>query len=87
MDKIREEFEVWFNEIGSASVLADTMKDDAGNYYFPETRLLWACWQASRQALVVRLPELCDGENPCKCYYESDSIEQSLLNAGIKWTE
>ena len=57
---MRKEFEEWFNEVGKLAVLADTSKDGAGNYYFAETRLLWGCWQASRQALVVELPKVHD---------------------------
>lgn len=50
---MQEEFEQWFNEIGRLAVLADTLKDAPGNYYFAETRLLWSAWQASRHALAV----------------------------------
>lgn len=83
MDKMREEFEEWFNEIGSASVLADTVKDDTGNYYFPETRLLWACWKASRQSLVVELP-LWRHSQGAQVYWPEE-VRQSLEDAGIKW--
>lgn len=63
MDKCREQFEEWFNSVAKNAVLADTIKDDNGNYYFAETRLLWQAWQASRQALVVSLPDASnDGE-------------------------
>ena len=82
MDKMREEFESWFNEIGKLVVLADTLKDGAGNYYFAETRLLWECWQASRQALVVELPPQ---HSTAYRAYDGVELRYALKEAGIKY--
>jgi hypothetical protein len=67
----REKFEEWF----FANIDANTFVED----------LCWQAWCAAIESVVVELPELCDGENPCKCYYESESIENALDKAGIKY--
>lgn len=68
---MRDDFEEWFYKELSV----------AGGVY----HLAWQAWQAAIESVVIELPELCDGENSCKCYYESESIEQALDKAGIKY--
>ena len=71
-EQMRKDFEEYWE--GESDLLE--MSEDVKQVFFE-------CWQASRQSLVVKLPELCDGENSCKCYYESQSIEDALDTAGV----
>ena len=71
-EQSREEFKKWYFE---------TLSEDDRNSI--RQRSAWIGWIASRQSMVVKLPELCDGENSCKCYYESQSIEDALDTAGV----
>ena len=54
-NKMRDSFEAWAeNEVG----LNTTASVIPGCYCEPETETAWAAWQASREAVVVELPEL-----------------------------
>ncbi len=78
-EQMRVEFEAF------AKPHTYSLKMIDGEYAAASTALLWQCWQASRQAMVVELPELCDGENSCRCYYESESVEKALEAAGVSY--
>lgn len=54
-DKMREEFEAWAAENGMAIHLA---RGESGLYGSPVTQRYWGCWQASRAAVVVELPQV-----------------------------
>ncbi|HID9280253.1 TPA: hypothetical protein ACXIZC_002829 [Serratia marcescens] len=71
MDKLRAEFEKWFNE---EMVLHISASNET------VVRLMWKAWQASRASIVVDTPQLCgDGEN--------DSEYTEGYNDGITATE
>jgi ethanolamine utilization cobalamin adenosyltransferase len=54
MDKSREEFEEWVKQ-ERPNLFTD--KHQNGDYVDRATNNLWQCWQASRSAIVVELPE------------------------------
>ena len=78
MDKMREEFEAWFqSDIDAGPVVED---------------LCWQAWQASRAAPVVELPATCnraliygDGSMDHDEYFEVDDIKDALTAAGISY--
>lgn len=53
-DKVRQEFEAWAVTKGMGMHLA---RADSGLYVSRVTQNYWDCWQASRAAEVVELPE------------------------------
>ncbi len=53
-DKMREQFEAWASENGMAMHLA---RGESGLYVSRVTQNYMDCWQASRAAVVVELPE------------------------------
>ena len=77
MDKMREEFERWIDGL-SYSELDDFCALSA-----------WKAWQASRQALVVELPEVFDAAKDDAAYYEyayhKSDIEKALDSAGVEY--
>ncbi len=77
MDKMREEFEGWVRRRGG-----DVMKRDR-DYISSMTREWWQAWQASRQALVVKLHKPQYGVD---YGYEIHEVRQLLSDAGIKCT-
>ena len=79
-EQSRKEFEEWAKEN-----LRCDLSHNGEHYNYADAYYAWEGWQASRQSLVVKLPELCDGENTCKCYYESQSIEDALDTAGVRY--
>lgn len=74
MDKILEEFEEWWmiQSVGNESILLSAAK-----------QLAWDAWQASRQALVVEIPDM--------PYYEFSiyALQDALNDAGVRyvWVE
>lgn len=62
-EKMREEFESWAL---ARFINSETMKplqrsaDEPDGYHYPVLNTAWAAWQASREALVIELPD----ENP-----------------------
>ena len=70
MDKMREEFELWYMELMcthgvSEQDLAYEIEFDekVGEYECANAEYAWRGWKASRAAMCVELPqpELCDG--------------------------
>ncbi len=58
-DKMREAFEAWADKMfyqGLASV-SDTWSDSRGGYMDYAHHMAYLAWQASREAVVVELPE------------------------------
>ena len=86
MDKVREEFEAWY-EGHCAPLEADWFKRDIDfpdDYdYFPAQEAL-AGWKASRAALCVELPfkehHMMRDET-----YDADAVEEALDAAGIRY--
>ena len=73
MDKMREDFNNWIDSLDFKQ-LDDLCEQSA-----------WQAWQASRQALVVELPDSWDSNISISSY--SVRVHDALDNAGIKWTE
>ena len=68
MDKMREEFELWYMELKcthgvSEQDLAYEIEFDekVGEYECANAEYAWRGWKASRAALCVELPENCKG--------------------------
>ncbi|HHT0933703.1 hypothetical protein I5L37_09970 [Serratia marcescens] len=69
MDKIREEFEEWFNE---EMVLHISASNET------VVRLMWKAWKASRASIVVELPEMEDFE-----LLDGYKVRESLRSIGL----
>lgn len=80
MDKCREQFEEWAAQYDYDLTWSDLI--DA--YNFSVTRILFDTWQASRQALVVELPDWSEYDTPRQAL---DAAKDRLDLVGIKWTE
>lgn len=57
-DISREQFEAWYLErhCGGADRIK-TCSNAHDIYYYTDTQAKWVAWQASREAMVVKLPE------------------------------
>ena len=88
MDKMREEFskhcQIWrcSEEVDENDFFTNTTTQRAWD--------VWAtAWQASRQALVVKLPEVFDAAKDDAAYYEyayrKDDVEKALDSAGVEY--
>lgn len=63
IDKMREEFEVWYLRKfcgGQARLFRCVNADQI--YYFTEVQSKWDAWQASRESLVIELEPVRDHE-------------------------
>lgn len=69
MDKLREEFEQWFNE---EMVLHISASNET------VVRLMWKAWKASRASIVVELPEMEDFE-----LLDEYKVRESLRSIGL----
>ncbi|ASM17997.1 hypothetical protein CLM65_10935 [Serratia marcescens] len=69
MDKLREEFEEWFNK---EMVLHISTSNET------VVRLMWKAWQASRASIVVELPEMEDFE-----LLDGYKVRESLRSIGL----
>lgn len=79
MDKMREEFEKWaLGNNYDLSVIPD------GTYYVGITFHAWQAWQASRSALVVKIPEEHDLGNGTVGVLQDD-FAKSLEDSGISY--
>ena len=61
MEKMREEFEQWFEDDSFPLEANWFKKDDDGDYCLTSTDFAWQSWKASRAVLCVELPENCKG--------------------------
>lgn len=86
-DKMREEFEVWyegvtglpveFNDVGIPVSIGSALSETV-------TMGMWVAWRGSRESLCVNLP---DSERSVECgdvLYRSD-VEQALDDAGVSY--
>ena len=76
MDKMREEFDVWFNREKLGGITNESM-------VMVIKECMYEGWQASRQALVVELPR---ARSDVDYGYEPSEIIDLLELAGIKCT-
>ena len=77
----REQFEKWAESDG---MRVDCWHETT-DYIITETRRLWEAWQASREALVVELPDGWFDDRYGEYLATHTQIEQALSAAGIKW--
>ena len=90
MDKCREQFEEWAGKQRfNTERLNDCNSNECKWYANAATDMLWDAWQASRQALVVELPEVFDAAKDDAAYYEyayhKDDVEKALDSAGVEY--
>lgn len=82
-DKMREEFEECylrdFLQIPKEMSKPIFVRDNRGNYIVRQTGIVYWAWQASREAMVIELPE----EQPMYMYYAPDVLE-AIEAAGVK---
>lgn len=91
-EKIREEFESWASAYRDRNGLPHfTLRKPDGSYVDGTTELCWRGWQASRESLVIELPE----PRPVRGYSESvadamgfndalESCRDAVEQAGLK---
>lgn len=72
-DKMRDEFEAW------AASNGQPIDNDGGVYSTRSVDCLWVAWRASREALVIELPQ----EQPGYMYYAPDMVK-AIEAAGVK---
>lgn len=87
IEKMREEFEAWAKTGDNALVDEDMRFMYSRNtYYFATTRYMWEAWQASRESLVIDLPE--SWETYCGTTEEhvmyADEVKDAIKAAGLK---
>lgn len=75
MDKMREEFEDWFSK---------NQPKYAGVSYHGSKAVCWQAWQASRAALVVKIPEEHDSGDGTIGVLQDD-FAKSLEDAGVSY--
>ena len=74
-EQMRKEFEAF------AKPHTYSLKMIDGEYAAASTALLWQCWQASRQALVVELPDW-DDYDTTRQYM--DAVTHKLIQLGVE---
>lgn len=57
-DNMREEFEAWASSPEFGLRAGHFVKGDDGEYVNYPTQCYWQVWQASRESLVIEVPEL-----------------------------
>ncbi|CAM3351121.1 hypothetical protein SAMN04490207_6191 [Pseudomonas gessardii] len=88
-DKMREEFEEWAFQCPWLGLSDECMARDEinGGYYGLELHAAWLAWQASREALVIELPDYTSpyygGDHFDECQYAAD-CEKAIEAAGLK---
>ncbi|WP_434706898.1 hypothetical protein J3Q07_08280 [Pseudomonas sp. D4-18] len=89
-DKMREEFEAWalshfINSQSMQPLLRD--EDEPEEYRFSRVNMAWIAWQASREALVITLPNTeCFGEYSQEAArVMRDSCADAIEEQGIKF--
>ncbi len=81
-DKVREQFEAW-------ALSCNQMIDKAnGVYLVRSVDCLWVAWRASREALVIDLPETigtyAHPESDREWVLDPDDVRKSIEAAGVK---
>lgn len=78
MDKVREEFEAWYSDKFKYS--DNTLVKNDETYLSPFADGLWSAWRASRESIVVNLPEHCKGNA-----LTVSELKEQLDKEGIKY--
>lgn len=74
MNKVREEFEKWAKQFFKLEI------EDWGEYVESGTQWAWFAWKASRESIVVNLPENCKGNA-----LTVSEFKEQLDKEGIKY--
>lgn len=92
MEKMREEFESWFQKkINSLPLKLSLVRYDGGLYVCDFAQLAWMSWCDSRCSLVVELPSFESGSlrgynGDCEeARMVVDAIAESLEKAGVSY--
>ncbi|MGY2429568.1 hypothetical protein [Pseudomonas tolaasii] len=72
---MREEFEAW------AETRKQSLKRQGEGYAFERTDLTWKAWKASREAIVIELPSVCQSDDP---FDLKRDIIYEIETAGLK---
>ena len=80
----REQFEKWTKGPQPEGTY-DLTRIPSGAYKNAETRVAFQAWQASREALVVELPDGWFDDRYGEYLATHTQIEQAVSAAGIKW--
>lgn len=83
MDKMREEFEQWFEDDSFPLEANWFKKDDDGDYCLTSTDFAWEGWKASRATLCVELP--CSLGYPNNDMVYLSDVEERLEKAGVSY--
>lgn len=92
-EKMREEFAAWYlaeiAESYGTGCRAQAEKNLAwvrqdGSFADPMLRLACLAWQASREAIVIELPDYLDTEKLGFPAYDADSVDKAIEAAGLK---
>ena len=75
---MREEFERW------AKSQTFNIARHGDSYDLPSTIYAWLAWQASRQSLVIKLPELYETPSNGNVYFPEE-ITDALDAAGVRY--
>ena len=85
-DKMREEFEAWAITSAWLGLVGEDLEFDAG-YVSCEVQSAWLSWQASRQVIMVELPDYTShfygGDHFDECQYAAD-CEKAIESLGLK---
>lgn len=77
MTEMQKQFEEWFKQAHTENV----QKVD-GKYVHGATERLWQAWQASRAAVVVKLPDWDCYDTPRQAI---EACEERLRDAGVSY--
>lgn len=83
MDKVREEFEKWLQSTTDFDTYRTNYamtKPEDQQYMCHRTNLAWFAWTASRESIVVNLPEHCKGNA-----LTVSELKEQLDKEGIKY--
>lgn len=81
----RQQFEEWITKSG---LEADLSRGNHGCYLNPPTHWLYCAWVASRESMVVELPEITEDHIffALNCHMEDPTDdEEDGFNAGVSW--
>ena len=90
MTESRKQFEKWAVTTKDKFGLPFfTIKDESGKYVDHAAEISWQAWQASRAAIVVKLPNLFDASPDGATYYDymyrKSEMEKALDDVGVDY--
>lgn len=81
-DLMRKEFDAWFSNEMLRHVRAK--EGVAMMTFFGAKEILWIGWKASRESLVIELPEHFEFDNPGEAVEVLKSCREVIETAGLK---